>query len=149
MPNFPSMTDTELLQSVSDVRLGQLAMRELYERYAGRLLAFVRSRFPQIAFNVTQETWLRAWREFQEGRVEGKNVRAWLFRVAANLGIDFHRKRTPEQLPEDIPDQRPGGVNEAAEERRKKLTHCLELLARKNPEHSAAVVAWQNGTDAE
>lgn len=43
-----------------------------------------------MAQDVTQETFLRAWKA---GGFQGKNEKAWLIRVAINLCHDHHRSR--------------------------------------------------------
>lgn len=43
-----------------------------------------------LAQDVTQETFLRAWKA---GGLQGKNEKAWLVRVAVNLCHDHHRSR--------------------------------------------------------
>jgi RNA polymerase sigma-70 factor (ECF subfamily) len=53
---------------------------------------YLRSR--ELAEDVTQETFLRAWRALDAFRVEaGYGVRAWLLRVAANLALDYLRRQ--------------------------------------------------------
>ncbi len=60
------------------------------------------------AFDLSQETFLKAFRTLKSFRGES-GFGSWLYRMAANLSIDFLRKRkrrTPEQiLPLDEPDE--------------------------------------------
>lgn len=62
---------------------------------------------PDLAQDITQETFLRAFRSF--GRFDGKSEKTWLTRIAMNLCRDYWRSRwfrsvdrrvTPEMLPE-------------------------------------------------
>jgi RNA polymerase sigma-70 factor (ECF subfamily) len=48
------------------------------------------------AEDITQETFISAYRAI--GKFRGGSLRAWLFRIASNLGVDFLRssKRRPE-----------------------------------------------------
>jgi RNA polymerase sigma-70 factor (ECF subfamily) len=48
-------------------------------------------RDPSVAEDLTQETFLRLCREIREGRAPF-NVRAWLYRVAANLAVSRGRR---------------------------------------------------------
>lgn len=153
MASFDQSTDSELVEAIADPARRDQAYRALYERYSGRLMAFVRSRFPQLAFDVTQETWLRAWTMLGMGEVKNTNIRAWLFRVSQNLCLDRVRGRKWESLPDEIPD-RYSPVDEIENlesnaERARKLAKCVEQLARKKPDHAEAVQAWQRGEDPE
>jgi len=47
---------------------------------------------PELARDLVQETFLRAWRRLSEvGRLPADRQRAWLFTVARNLAIDSYR----------------------------------------------------------
>jgi RNA polymerase sigma-70 factor (ECF subfamily) len=61
----------------------------LYERHSREVwaLAYARCFNAETALDVTQETFLRLWRQFEAGE-EFANVRAWLLRVARNLAED-------------------------------------------------------------
>ena len=45
----------------------------------------------QTAYDLTQETFVRAWQRFETVR-QHESPRAWLFRVATNLAISHHRR---------------------------------------------------------
>jgi RNA polymerase sigma factor (sigma-70 family) len=50
---------------------------------------------PDAARDLTQETFLRAWKEFDSIAPHRDNGK-WLFRVASNLAINYHRhSKTP------------------------------------------------------
>jgi DNA-directed RNA polymerase specialized sigma24 family protein len=47
---------------------------------------------PELARDLLQETFLRAWRRLSEiGRLPGEQQRAWIFTVARNLAIESYR----------------------------------------------------------
>ena len=154
MADFAAMTDAELVSAVADPLRRDAAYRALYDRHAGRLMAFARSRFPRFALDATQETWLRAWTKLAAGELAGTNIRAWLFQVANRLCLDQARKRKTEPIADDVADRGPsvGEADERAEvaaDRGRKIGHCLELLAQKSPDHAAALRAWQDGEQPE
>ncbi|HEY7851026.1 MAG TPA: sigma-70 family RNA polymerase sigma factor [Ktedonobacterales bacterium] len=55
----------------------------------------------QAAYDLSQETFLRAWRHF--ARVAAYDQpRAWLFRVATRLALNYRRDRRANPLPVDL-----------------------------------------------
>ena len=52
------------------------------------------------ADDVFQESWIAALRAYPKLR-RADNLRAWLFRIAQNKAIDFHRSRARRPLPVD------------------------------------------------
>jgi RNA polymerase sigma-70 factor, ECF subfamily len=71
----------------------EVALSELYLQYRGEILAFLiaMTRDPEVAEDVLQETFIRLIREARAGRMPD-NVRAWLYRVAANISISRGRR---------------------------------------------------------
>ncbi len=51
----------------------------------------------EIALDLTQDTFMRAWEYLQTGKTVG-NMRAFLYRIATNLIIDYRRKRKATSL---------------------------------------------------
>src|SRR5712691_11234310 len=79
----------------------QAAFEEIYERHSREVWALVYARWlnADIALDIMQETFLRLWRQWQEGS-DIVNPRAWVLRVARNLAEDhaksaFRRFGTP------------------------------------------------------
>lgn len=70
-----------------------------YDRYADDIFRYLYFRLPDrdTARDLTQETFLRAWKSVAGGARFG-NVRAFLYRVAKNLTVDFYRKKKDESL---------------------------------------------------
>src|ERR1700722_3458293 len=62
---------------------------ELYQRYSREVwaLAYARWLRADVALDIMQETFLRLWKQRQDG-LEILNPRAWLLRVARNLAED-------------------------------------------------------------
>jgi RNA polymerase sigma-70 factor (ECF subfamily) len=76
----------------------------LYRQYSREVwaLAFGRSTDADLAMDVTQEAFLRLWRQLEDGEVID-NPRAWLMRVARNLAEDQAKsafRRNGTQSPE-------------------------------------------------
>jgi RNA polymerase sigma factor (sigma-70 family) len=75
------------------MRADEADLTELYLQYRSEILAFLipMTRDPEIAEDVLQETFIRLIREARAGRMPD-NVRAWLYRVAANFAISRGRR---------------------------------------------------------
>lgn len=89
------------------------AFDALYERHLQLVHAFVlaRTRDRDLAADLVQETFLRAWRNIGEvGGLEAGRQRAWLVAVARNLVIDRSRRARTELAAMD----RAGRLPEAA-----------------------------------
>ncbi|MCM3884411.1 sigma-70 family RNA polymerase sigma factor [Frankia sp. R82] len=70
-------------------------VRALFDECAADLHRYARRIGPDDAGraeDLVQETFLRAWRHREELAAHG-NARAWLFRVARNLSVDWHRRQ--------------------------------------------------------
>src|SRR5205809_3289337 len=67
----------------------QAAFEEIYERHSREVWALVYARWlnADIALDIMQETFLRLWKQWQEGSTI-VNPRAWVLRVARNLAED-------------------------------------------------------------
>ena len=67
----------------------QAAFEEIYERHSREVWALVYARWlnADVALDIMQETFLRLWKQWEEGS-EIVNPRAWVLRVARNLAED-------------------------------------------------------------
>jgi RNA polymerase sigma-70 factor (ECF subfamily) len=94
-------------------RAGDRAARqEMYETYAGRLLAVCRRyiREPDRARDLVHDTFLKAWDSLDGFRPRrAGSLGAWLSQIAVHLSVDELRKRKGlfplerEDLPEEVP----------------------------------------------
>ena len=71
------------------------AFRLFYERYAGRLLAYVRAigRQREVAEDVVQEVFLSVWRKAESYRRDRGDVPGWLYTITRNRLVDRWRRR--------------------------------------------------------
>lgn len=94
--------------------MGQSNVQALYLQHSGEIERFLQRRLAcrETAADLTQETFARLLRTGTTEQIE--NVRAYLFRTAANLALDHLRRRKHMHLPTDsgelqrFADDRPG-----------------------------------------
>ncbi|MBI1975370.1 MAG: RNA polymerase sigma factor [Parcubacteria group bacterium] len=69
---------------------------KLYDYFAPRLYrhALIRTNSPEEAEDITAKTFLKTW-EYVKGRQKIKNIRAFLYKTADNLIIDWYRAKVP------------------------------------------------------
>jgi RNA polymerase sigma-70 factor (ECF subfamily) len=88
-------TDAALLAAVG--QQDREAFRLLYERFAGRLLAYAqamgRGRLP--AEDLVQEIFVGIWRKAGQYRPELGSPEAWIFTITRNKVFDIWRARSP------------------------------------------------------
>lgn len=77
-----------------------------YDTYAAPILRHITFRVSNeaIAQDLTQETFFRAWRfiSSKNGAIKIKSFKAFLYRIANNLVIDYYRKKKETISLEDI-----------------------------------------------
>ncbi len=91
----------------------------IYKRYAPRVFAYFLRRVSsrEVAEDLTQETFLRAFRHRHRFKEKGYPYSSYLFRVAHNLLVNYYRTHKPlslEYIEHDPPDQ-PASVNRDSE----------------------------------
>lgn len=71
-----------------------LAFDELYERHRERVYVYMRTRTrnAEDASDLTQQVFLQALDALPHYRGDSSAIGAWLFRIARNTAIDFHRR---------------------------------------------------------
>ena len=82
------------------------AFVETYDFFAPKIYrhALFKTSSPETADDVMSETFLRAWEVVRERAEEIRNLRAFLYRIADNLIIDWYRKKRPEAMPQTFGD---------------------------------------------
>jgi RNA polymerase sigma-70 factor, ECF subfamily len=142
----PETDETELIQRAR--RGDRKAFGALVERYQRRVvgvaLAVVHNQ--DDALELAQETFVRAYENL--GKFESRSsFSTWLYRIAANLAIDFRRREgrhvvlrgeDAESEIDRLPDTRGDAVAEAARgQLNRRLTEALKQLT---PEHRTVIL---------
>jgi len=118
----------------------------LYERYAGRLLAFCRSRLGsrEEAEDAVQQTFLNAHRSLRKGTVPHAEA-AWMFAIAANVCRERRRSAWRRSRVEVISDDGLVGEQAAPEHSHDELAGVADALAELTPNQRRAILMreWQ------
>lgn len=109
------------------------AFGALYDRYHPEILRYFRARVrhDDVAQDLTQQLFLRAWQAIPRYQDRGLPFAAWLFRMAHNLAVDHfraHRSVAPIEdidIPSDHPEAAAGLI---ASERSQRVQRALERL---------------------
>jgi len=101
MRKSEELPEDHLIQRAADG--DKRAFGILYERYLDEIyrFAFYKVSIESIAEDITEETFLRIWEKLPSiYRSEGKidNFRAYVYRMANNLVIDYYRRRKPVEM---------------------------------------------------
>lgn len=99
------MTGEKVL--LARAKKGEIAAFEsLMTAYENRIysLALRSTGSEQDAADITQEVFLRAWKNLDSFRGDS-SLSTWLYRVTSNLCVDFARKKAAEGMPTSIDDE--------------------------------------------
>lgn len=119
------------------------SFRDYAEAIRGKALQMTRD--PEVAWDVTQEAFLRLFVEAEAGRMPD-NARAWLYRTSANLIVSLARHGAVAQrmAPRLVHDDEPAQP-EAIAELREMRSEVLGVLATLPPADRAALLMAANG----
>lgn len=137
----PEPSDRELVRAAKGGETA--AFEELVRRHSPALFSFIYRLVgsPTDAEELTQETWVRAWRALA-GFKEKSGFKTWVFRIGMNLALNLRaRARHTEELNESLP----ALENVQPEEvfRKKRRAELVqEALARLPGDQRVAVVLW-------
>jgi RNA polymerase sigma-70 factor (family 1) len=95
MLDYTSLSDEELAHAIKDSDLA--AFKVIYYRYYERMYRFIwiRTNSVELAEDISQEIFTRLW-ENRKKHTIWKSLKAYLYRIANNLIIDFYRKKSHE-----------------------------------------------------
>lgn len=123
------------------------AFRAFYDRYAAKVLAYVRmlSRDAAVSEDVVQEVFLAVFRKAGSYRPERGDVAGWLYTITRNKMVDLWRRRGPGEPAEEefdfsrLPDER----SELASELRLSVRQVLAELS--DDQRQAVELAYFGG----
>ena len=105
----------------------------LYDRYQPDLQRYLAQRVQDadIAADLVQQVFLKAWQAIPRYEQRGAPFKAWLYRMAHNLMIDHHRTRRSSASLDgvDVPEEAEAGLLIEQAELREQLYAALERLS--------------------
>lgn len=120
----------------------QIAFEAIYGCYQARIAGYLYRMVqdPEVAADLTQDVFLRAYRAIGQTR-PGLNLKSWLFAIATNAALSYHRRRRLLQwLPLDTSgDGPPTDSPEEGVSRRAELGAALATLPR---DQAACFLLW-------
>ena len=128
-----TVTDSQLVLLIQQGDTS--AFEKLHGRYDQRLRAYIatRCRRKSDVNDVSQEAWLRVWRNVS--KFDGRQFSGWLHTIALRLIIDFARRKQPEALTNDDKVADPAdNVWQMLAERIAQLQPCVDQLPEKRRE---------------
>lgn len=111
-----ALTDRRLIRLVGSARRGDVgAFGKLYDEHADRIFGFARARGLSVhdAEDITATVFLKAWESIGTYDDRGIPFSAWLFRIARNAIVDFHRRN--KRMPVPVENPEPAGVVDGPE----------------------------------
>ncbi len=93
--SYGVVSDEDETALVSAAQQDMTAFASLYERYRDHIYAYLRTRTtsPDDAADLTQQVFLQAIDALTQYRPQRGSFAAWLFGIARNAAIDFHRRQ--------------------------------------------------------
>jgi RNA polymerase sigma-70 factor, ECF subfamily len=155
-----NLSDADLARRAGDRRApgdAMAAFKELHDRYVPVLWLFLKNRLRRSeADDALQEVWLRVWNAIGiPERFDGRDFKAWAFKIARNYLIDVRRRQVVPTssldgdgrgAPIDPPDPRVMSADqeEARSWRADVLARCLQTL---KPDERSMLKARLGGMD--
>lgn len=109
------------------------AVATVYRELRGTLLGFLikQTGDVQAAEDLLHDVMLKVLANEQAGRAAPDNIGGWLYTVARNAAIDWHRARRPSvELPEDL-----SAPIDEDDDTGLELANCLRPMAERLPQH--------------
>lgn len=117
-----------------------------YDDHAENIYRFVLLKVssPEVAEDITSETFLKTWQYINDATEEIRDLKAFLYRVARNLVIDYYRQKAKSDLPTDdnildqLPDEQKDSYMQL--ERSGDLDHILFCISKLKNEYQEVLL---------
>ncbi|WP_405906037.1 MULTISPECIES: sigma-70 family RNA polymerase sigma factor [unclassified Streptomyces] len=122
----------------------EAGMRAAYREFGGELLGFARNQLgdPQLAEEVVQEVFLRAWRASDSFDSRRGSLRTWLYAIARNAIVDARRRREirPAVAPAEEAERDKAAAGVDPYDQLLARIELREALDRLTPEHREVII---------
>lgn len=104
------------------------AFAELYDLYVDRIYNYIYYKVGNTAEaeDLTAQVFTKAWEAIGSYRWQGHSFSPWLFRIAHNLVVDYHRARRPTTVL-DVLETRPHVINSEADRPEQVMQNLMTL----------------------
>lgn len=122
------------------------AFGELYKRYLDAIYRFVyfKTGHNEDAEDLTEQTFLKAWEALPKYKQVGKPFSSWLYRIAYNVIVDYHRHNkkvdgiNQELIKESFFIQHPGTLQSVVD--REELTNLAQAITKLTEEQQMVII---------
>lgn len=128
---------------ITDSQAATADLAVLHAAHAGTIRAFAlhATGDPGAAEEITQDTFVRAWRAIERFDPERADVRTWLFAIARNLVVDHHRRagaRPSTPVPTETLDRPSSAMSDV--DRAVEVWQITAALDQLSPAHREAIM---------
>ncbi len=128
-PTLERIKEAQLLRRLKSA--DDSAFVETYDLYAPKIYrhAYYRTGSAETAEDIMSETFLKAWEYVRTHSKVVTHLRAFLYRIANNLIVDFYRKRAKSALPIDEDMERMLGLDDRIGEKTDRILQSERMKA--------------------
>ncbi len=136
-------------QIIEDFKSDPEVFEKLYDHYYEMILRYLlkRTMSSEIAYDLTAETFIKAFEGFGKFKWTGVSIKVWLYRIAINSLKNY--RRNPQSSPlENVPEGHEGLVQDVKEELSAldkalygddELSQLSDAMATLKPEHQTVI----------
>lgn len=123
------------------------AFGSLYERYLEQIYRYIYYRVynHQEAEDLTETVFLKAWEALPKSKKKVKNFRAWIYRIAQNLVIDYKRATPHVSLEQEkVPEKDVLELDGLVEKKQENQRLALAIMQLEAPSQQVIVLRFIN-----
>ena len=101
---FKDLSEDKQIQLIEDFHENPEVFEQIYDHYFEFILKYLSKRCmnSELAYDITAETFIKAFEKFKKFKWKGISIKSWLFRIAINELNNSRRKKTAVLLTEEM-----------------------------------------------
>jgi RNA polymerase sigma-70 factor (ECF subfamily) len=98
------LTENQQIQIIEEFKENPEVFEKIYNHYYEYILRYLtkRSLDSEAAYEITAETFIKAFENFSKFKYKGVSIKSWLFKIAINQFNSHHRKKEPTLMTEEM-----------------------------------------------